>query len=54
MGSQLAAFSNELAGVVKQVQGHVVAVHARPRFSSSSSRLDKPLIWKNPFNAGRN
>src|SRR5215471_2975350 len=40
MSSQLAAFSNELAAVVKQVEGSVVAVHARPRFSSSG------VIWK--------
>jgi S1-C subfamily serine protease len=40
MASQLAAFSNELAGVVKQVEGHVVAVHARPRFSSSG------VLWR--------
>jgi len=40
MASQLAAFSNELAGVVKQAEGHVVAVHARPRFSSSG------VLWK--------
>jgi S1-C subfamily serine protease len=35
MSSQLAALSNELAAAVKQVESFVVAVHARPRFSSS-------------------
>src|SRR5215470_2346231 len=35
MSSQLAALSNELAAAVKQVESSVVAVHARPRFSSS-------------------
>src|SRR5437870_2596831 len=40
MSSQLAALSNELAAAVKQVEGHVVAVHARPRFSSSG------VLWR--------
>jgi S1-C subfamily serine protease len=40
MSSQLAALSNEIAAAVKQVEGHVVAVHARPRFSSSG------VLWK--------
>jgi S1-C subfamily serine protease len=40
MSSQLAALSNEIAATVKQVEGHVVAVHARPRFSSSG------VLWK--------
>jgi S1-C subfamily serine protease len=40
MASQLAALSNELAAAVKQAERHVVAVHARPRFSSSG------VIWK--------
>jgi S1-C subfamily serine protease len=39
MSSQLAALSNELATVVKQVESSVVAVHARPRFSSSG------VVW---------
>jgi S1-C subfamily serine protease len=39
MASQLAALSNELAGAVKQAEGIVAAVHARPRFSSSG------VIW---------
>jgi S1-C subfamily serine protease len=40
MSSQLAALSNEIATAVKQVEGAVVAVHARPRFSSSG------VLWK--------
>ena len=40
MSSQLAALSHELAAAVKQVEGSVVAVHARPRFSSSG------VLWK--------
>ena len=40
MSSQLAALSNELAAAVKQAEPHVVAVHARPRFSSSG------VFWK--------
>jgi S1-C subfamily serine protease len=40
MSSQLAALSNEIAAAVKQAEGHVVAVHARPRFSSSG------VLWK--------
>jgi len=35
MGQELAAFSAELAGIVAKAAGSVVAVHARPRFSSS-------------------
>jgi S1-C subfamily serine protease len=35
MANELAAFSNELAGVVEGVGRSVVAVHARARFSSS-------------------
>ena len=35
MANELAALSSELAGVVERVKGAVVAVHARPRFSSS-------------------
>jgi len=40
MSTQLAALSNELAAAVKQAEPHVVAVHARPRFSSSG------VFWK--------
>jgi S1-C subfamily serine protease len=40
MSSPLAALSNEIAAAVKQAEGHVVAVHARPRFSSSG------VLWK--------
>src|SRR5205814_337386 len=40
MSSQLAALSNELAAAVTQAEGYVVAVHARPRFSSSG------VLWK--------
>src|SRR5437868_15144166 len=35
MANELAAFSNELAAVVARAGQGVVAVHARPRFSSS-------------------
>lgn len=35
MANELNAFSTELAGIVEQTAGAVVAVHARPRFSSS-------------------
>ena len=35
MANELAALSNELAGAVEQAGRTVVAVHARPRFSSS-------------------
>jgi S1-C subfamily serine protease len=35
MANELAALSNELAGAVEQAGRSVVAVHARPRFSSS-------------------
>ena len=37
MANELAAFSKELAAVVAQAAGSVVAVHARPRFSSSGA-----------------
>jgi S1-C subfamily serine protease len=37
MANELAAFSAELAGVVERAKGSVVAVHARPRFSSSGT-----------------
>ena len=40
MSAQLAALSNEIAAAVKQSERHVVAVHARPRFSSSG------VLWK--------
>jgi S1-C subfamily serine protease len=40
MSAQLAALSQELAAAVKQAERHVVAVHARPRFSSSG------VLWK--------
>ncbi|HTS67104.1 MAG TPA: S1C family serine protease [Candidatus Acidoferrales bacterium] len=40
MSTQLAALSDELAAAVKQAERHVVAVHARPRFSSSG------VFWK--------
>src|ERR1051326_149244 len=40
MSTQLAALSNELAAAVQQAERHVVAVHARPRFSSSG------VLWK--------
>src|SRR4051812_44926118 len=35
MANELAALSNELAGVVARAERTVAAVHARPRFSSS-------------------
>src|SRR6266700_2744701 len=35
MANELAALSNELAATVEQAGRSVVAVHARPRFSSS-------------------
>ena len=35
MANELAALSQELAGAVEAASKHVVAVHARPRFSSS-------------------
>src|SRR6185295_9561017 len=35
MANELAALSNELAAVVAHAASSVVAVHARPRFSSS-------------------
>ena len=35
MATQLAALSNEIAAAVAQAARNVVAVHARPRFSSS-------------------
>src|SRR6266571_3845294 len=35
MANELAALSNELAAAVEQAGRSVVAVHARPRFSSS-------------------
>ena len=35
MANELTALSNQLAGIVNQTAGSVVAVHARPRFSSS-------------------
>jgi S1-C subfamily serine protease len=40
MSTQLAALSQELAAAVKQAEKYVVAVHARPRFSSSG------VLWK--------
>jgi S1-C subfamily serine protease len=40
MPNELAALSNELAAVVEQAGQSVVAVHARPRFSSSG------VIWR--------
>jgi S1-C subfamily serine protease len=40
MPTQLASLSQELAEAVKQADRHVVAVHARPRFSSSG------VLWK--------
>ena len=40
MANELAALSNELAAVVEQAGKSVVAVHARPRFSSSG------IFWK--------
>jgi len=35
MANELAALSQELAGAVEAASKHVVAIHARPRFSSS-------------------
>src|SRR5258705_13878551 len=35
MPNQLTAFSSELADAVREAAAYVVAVHARPRFSSS-------------------
>src|SRR5437868_8786216 len=40
MANELAAFSNELAAVVARAGQGVVAVHARPRFSSSG------VLWR--------
>jgi S1-C subfamily serine protease len=40
MANQLAALSNELAAAVERASKSVVAVHARPRFSSSG------VFWK--------
>ena len=40
MATQLAAFSNEITAVVAAAAPHVVAVHARPRLSSSG------VIWR--------
>ena len=40
MSTQLSALSNEIAAAVKQAEAHVVAIHARPRFSSSG------VFWK--------
>jgi len=40
MANQLAAFSDELAALVERAGKSVVAVHARPRFSSSG------VFWK--------
>jgi len=40
MSTQLAALSSELAAAVQQAERHIVAVHARPRFSSSG------VLWK--------
>lgn len=40
MGNELAALSNALAGAVERAGRSVVAVHARPRFSSSG------VIWR--------
>lgn len=40
MANQLAALSNEFAAAVEQAGKSVVAVHARPRFSSSG------VFWK--------
>jgi len=37
MANELAALSRELAAAVEQAAGRVVAVHARPRFSSSGA-----------------
>ncbi len=40
MANELAAFSNELAAVVERAARSVVAVHARPRYSSSG------VVWR--------
>jgi S1-C subfamily serine protease len=40
MANELAAFSNELAAIVERAARNVVAVHARPRFSSSG------VLWR--------
>src|ERR1043166_4132461 len=40
MANELAALSNDLAGVVARCKDTVVAVHARPRFSSSG------VLWR--------
>jgi len=40
MANELAALSNELAVVVERAGRAVVAVHARPRFSSSG------VLWR--------
>jgi S1-C subfamily serine protease len=40
MSKELAALSQELAAAVEQAGRHVVAIHARPRFSSSG------VFWK--------
>src|SRR5689334_21542026 len=40
MGNELAALSNGLAAIVERTGRSVVAVHARPRFSSSG------VIWR--------
>ena len=40
MATQLAALSNEITAAVANAAPHVVAVHARPRFSSSG------VIWR--------
>jgi S1-C subfamily serine protease len=40
MANELAALSNDLAGVVARSKDAVVAVHARPRFSSSG------VLWR--------
>jgi S1-C subfamily serine protease len=40
MANQLAAFSSELAAIVDRAARNVVAVHARPRFSSSG------VLWR--------
>ena len=40
MANELAALSNEIASAVEQAGRNVVAVHARPRFSSSG------VVWR--------
>jgi S1-C subfamily serine protease len=40
MSTQLSALSSELAAAVKHAEAHVVAIHARPRFSSSG------VVWQ--------